>query len=384
MKKILIILLALICLAIIGWLAAYKVKAPAIEADISQRVDEALASNNLSWAKASVDGRDVTITGSAQSEQLRQHAMRTANVYGVNSLQDDMLLQDSSIATNNQSLPTVDEVQVTKPTKNTAPAYPYTMDIERDESGQYTFTGIVPDSTYKEEIDDHLRKVGANPADAIWNVKVSSALPPEIWDQHAEDSISALQLLKHGSASFVDGKAVIQGVAVSQDASDQAEAFAQLLAADYTTDVKFSIVETPVTVAQSAPLVGSAKYAALSCQTEFNSLLKQEKIQFETGSIALQASSLKLLEKVAAVSGRCPDQMININGYTDSSGSAEKNKALSKQRAEAVMKHLVTLGLNPARLKAQGFGEAKPVATNKTENGRAKNRRIELIVKGSK
>lgn len=386
MKKLLIILLALIALAVIGWLAAYKIKAPAIQADIKQRVDEALVSNNLTWAEARVDGRDVTLSGLAQNSQLRQHALRTANVLGVNSIQDDTLLQDGSVvvATKTPSAPSLTEagVELTNPSKKAAPAYPYSMNIAREASGQYTFTGIVPDTDYKAQIDKHLVAVGADPANVVWNVNVSSATPPPSWEQHAKDSISALQFLKQGNANFADKKAVVQGVASSQNASDDAEAFAQLLAGDYTTDVKFNIVESVAVVEQGEPLVGSAKYAALSCQTEFNSLLKVNKIQFESGSSNLQNASLALLESIAKVSGRCPDQLIYINGYTDSNGGAKANKALSKKRAEAVMKYLVKLGLNPSRLEAQGFGEVRPIASNKTEKGRAKNRRIELIVKG--
>jgi len=386
MKKLLIILLALIALAVIGWLAAYKVKAPAIQADIKQRVDEALVSNNLTWAEARVDGREVTISGAAQSDQHRQHAIRTANVYGANSVSDDTLLQDSSIAAPAPQEPasasSVAVVEVAKESNNGAPAYPYSMNILRDESGQFTFTGVVPDTDFKVEMDKHLESIGADPARAVWNVSVSSATAPSSWEQHAKDSVSALQFLKQGNASFADDKAILQGVAVSQDASDDAESFAQLLAGDYTTDVRFSVVEDAVPVERGAPLVGSSKYAALSCQTEFNSLLKVDKIQFESGSSTLQQASLSLLEKVASVSGRCPDQQIYINGYTDSAGGAKANKELSKKRADVVKDQLVALGLSPARLEAQGFGEAKPVASNKTEKGRAKNRRIELIVKG--
>ncbi|RVU83782.1 OmpA family protein [Leucothrix sargassi] len=382
MRKLLIILLAIVCWAIIGWLAAYKVKAPAIEADIQTRVNEALASNNLSWAEATVDGRDVTVAGLAQSEQLSQHALRTANVEGVNSIRDEMMLQDTSTVTAN---PAVEEkVEVTEPLVASAPAYPYSMTIGRDADGQYTFSGVVPDTDYKREIDAHLRKIDADPESAVWNVNVSSATAPVSWEQHAKDSISALHSLKSGSASLTEGKAVIQGVAASEEDSQQAEAFAQLLAVDYTTDLKLTVAEQSATVEPDAPPVGSSKYAALRCQTEFNGLLKKESIQFESGSSTLQDSSKALLEMIAQVTGRCPSQSININGYTDSNGSAKTNKELSQLRAEAVANYLVTLGVNPARLSAEGYGEAKPIASNKTEAGRAKNRRIELIVKGSK
>ena len=384
MKKLLIILLALIALAIIGWFATYKFKAPAIQADIKHRANEALISNNMSWAKASVDGREVTISGLAQNQQLQQHALKTANVYGANSVTDSTFIQDGAVATNPPVISGKAGVKITKTETKTAPAYPYSMNITRDASGQYTFTGVVADSTFKEQMDEHMLSLGADPDIAVWNVNVSSATSPASWEQHAKDSISALQPLKQGSANFGAGKAVIQGVAVSQSASDDSEAFAQLLVGDYTTDVKLSVADSFVPIEQGAPMVGSSKYAALRCQTEFNSLLKRDKIQFQSGSVKLQDASLKLLESIAMTSGRCPSQLIFINGYTDSRGGAKVNKTLSQKRAEAVMDYLIKLGMNPSRLEAKGYGEVRPVATNKTEKGRAQNRRIELIVKGLK
>ena len=153
-----------------------------------------------------------------------------------------------------------------------------------------------------------------------------------------------------------------------------------------STDVAFDIA-SPKQVVQNneaVPMVGSSKYAEKFCQTEFDALLKQEKIQFQSGSTEVEKSSLVLLEKVAQVASRCPDHQIQVHGYTDSNGAAAANKKLSKSRAEAVSSLLAGLGLAEKRLLAVGHGEAKPIASNKTEKGRAQNRRIELIVKGLK
>jgi len=373
MKKILVIFLVLIALAIIGWLAAYKIKAPAIEADIRNRVNEALASNNLGWVNTSVDGRDVTLSGTAQTVQLHQYALRTASIEGVNLLKDGIVIQSKAA---------VVEKTVAAPINQVAPAYPYAMNILRDDRGQYAFTGIVPDASFKDGIEKHLASIGADPAQAVWKVDISSSPPPVDWEKHIKNSTSALQTLTQGKVNFANGKATIQGVAASQNASDEAERYAQMLAGHYTTDVMFNIVEKVATVQKATPVVGSAKFAALSCQTEFNKLLRNQKIQFESGSSTLQESSLSLLRSITNASGKCPDQSISVNGYTDSNGSAAGNKALSKKRAEAVKQQLVALGINPARLKARGYGEARPIASNRTEKGRAKNRRIELIVRG--
>ena len=75
------------------------------------------------------------------------------------------------------------------------------------------------------------------------------------------------------------------------------------------------------------------------------------------------------------------DQVI-VTGYTDNAGAADHNAALSLQRAEAVRDYLVTLGADAAKFQVNGAGDARPVADNSTEEGRAKNRRVEVEVIG--
>jgi len=73
-----------------------------------------------------------------------------------------------------------------------------------------------------------------------------------------------------------------------------------------------------------------------------------------------------------------PDWKLRIEGHTDSTGTREGNQALSQQRAAAVVAWLVKNGVAVSRLAAVGLGDTKPVADNKTEEGRARNRRVEL------
>jgi OOP family OmpA-OmpF porin len=73
---------------------------------------------------------------------------------------------------------------------------------------------------------------------------------------------------------------------------------------------------------------------------------------------------------------------VTITGYTDNVGGTGDNAALSLQRAEAVRDYLITLGGDPKKFQVSGAGEAKPVADNSTEEGRAKNRRVEVEVIG--
>ncbi len=72
---------------------------------------------------------------------------------------------------------------------------------------------------------------------------------------------------------------------------------------------------------------------------------------------------------------------IEVAGYTDAVGDEDSNKALSKRRARAVVEMLTDGGVAASRLTAEGYGSAKPVASNDSEDGRAENRRIEFVVK---
>jgi OmpA-OmpF porin, OOP family len=73
---------------------------------------------------------------------------------------------------------------------------------------------------------------------------------------------------------------------------------------------------------------------------------------------------------------------VKITGYTDNAGSQQYNLKLSLRRAEAVRDYLVRLGVDSKKMKVSGKGEAKPVASNSTKEGRAKNRRVEVEVIG--
>lgn len=102
-------------------------------------------------------------------------------------------------------------------------------------------------------------------------------------------------------------------------------------------------------------------------------------ILFETGSAIIQKKSLKLLDEVAVVLDRNPELgPVLIEGHTDNVGSDTLNLSLSQRRAQSVMDYLVSKGIEARRLRAKGFGESKPIATNATPLGRAKNRRVEF------
>jgi OOP family OmpA-OmpF porin len=101
-------------------------------------------------------------------------------------------------------------------------------------------------------------------------------------------------------------------------------------------------------------------------------------IRFASGSAEIRRRSFRVLDRAVRVLRKYPSVRMEIDGHTDNTGDHDANVELSRARAEAVKSYLVSKGIDAERLKAKGFGPDRPVDTNKTRAGRAKNRRIEF------
>lgn len=101
---------------------------------------------------------------------------------------------------------------------------------------------------------------------------------------------------------------------------------------------------------------------------------------FDTDQAQLKPGGRRPIERLGAFLGQYPRRKALIEGYTDSTGSASHNLALSGRRADAVLAALVDLGVSPGQLSAKGYGEANPVAGNETSGGRQMNRRVEVVL----
>ena len=105
-------------------------------------------------------------------------------------------------------------------------------------------------------------------------------------------------------------------------------------------------------------------------------------VLFDTGKYTLKSDAQLKLAKLAGIVLSHPGLHLAVEGYTDSTGSAEFNQKLSEQRAGAVRDFLIAQGLADADVTAKGFGQASPVADNATAAGRKLNRRVEIVVSG--
>lgn len=102
-------------------------------------------------------------------------------------------------------------------------------------------------------------------------------------------------------------------------------------------------------------------------------------IEFDTGRATLKAESVKVLNEVLGLLQAKPEWRMRIEGHTDSTGTKAGNQTLSQQRAAAVVAWLVQNGIAAGRLSSAGLGDTKPIADNGTDEGRARNRRVELV-----
>jgi outer membrane protein OmpA-like peptidoglycan-associated protein len=106
----------------------------------------------------------------------------------------------------------------------------------------------------------------------------------------------------------------------------------------------------------------------------------KQQVHFATAKFRVLPDSFPLLNQVVQVLNDYPKMRVSIEGHTDSVGGEAPNLRLSQRRAEAVLDYFVSKGISPERLEAIGFGPTKPIASNKTASGRARNRRTEFRV----
>lgn len=125
----------------------------------------------------------------------------------------------------------------------------------------------------------------------------------------------------------------------------------------------------------------TATAAAEITRLEADQILTREKVLFETDSAVLLPEGKALLDEVAAILTEHTEiSKVRIDGNADSTATQEYNQKLSEERSDSVRDYLVTKGIATERLVTRGFGENKPVATNATDAGRDKNRRVEFHI----
>jgi OOP family OmpA-OmpF porin len=192
-------------------------------------------------------------------------------------------------------------------------------------------------------------------------------------------ALDSLALMKEGRVEVTPGLVTLEGWAATADAEARAAA---LLAQKAGGPVELAIDFDAAAAEAEAQARAAAEDPAGACLDGVRSVLAGRGIGFQPGSATLSDEGLAAVAAIGAVLANCPPLDLEIAGHTDASGSAAANLALSQDRALAVQFALQAIGLPQLRFAARGYGPDRPIADNDTEEGRARNRRIEFALVG--
>lgn len=257
----------------------------------------------------------------------------------------------------------------------TAPA---SLALTTDASGNVAQCQIgVGDQGFLASIQAKVKEIFSSAQDCI--VDTSATHATAFTDQAGLAGVlGLLKGMPNISLDWVGDKITLKGA----DAAKLNELLAKIEALVPNTEV---IIETPVSTEDSINHSLSAAQDALSSintnQVDIDAVIKALNLQiinFSTGSNQIPDANKAILDKAATLLKNAKDAKLTVAGYTDSTGNANSNKALSQKRAQAVVSYLVSQGVDESQLTAVGHGADNPVADNSTEDGRFKNRRIEF------
>jgi OOP family OmpA-OmpF porin len=243
---------------------------------------------------------------------------------------------------------------------------PYTFNATKGD-GVLTLTGYIPDDKTHRGILEAARRLFFG--ETVTDQLAIGAGAPDSFGDAVSAALGPLSRLAQGTLAMSGTEVKLSGQALyDKAAGDIQAAFAAALPAPFKPDAT-------VTVKPPEPAVDAA-----TCQGLFSAVLGKGTIGFDTGAATISPDSAGLLDTLVGVAERCPDARIEISGNTDSTGDAAANLDLSKRRADAVADYLKQAGVAPDHLATVGYGSTRPVASNDTEEGRARNRRIDFLV----
>lgn len=243
----------------------------------------------------------------------------------------------------------------------------YWLRIRRSADGA-ELDGLVPSETARRMLVTYA-EARLGPAQARIGTASAEAPVPGGWEPAMLAALDALAGLASGEAALAPGRVRLTGrVAAPAEAGRVHRAAVEAAPEGYA-------VETALTVDLPAA-VAALPLSAARCAAVLNEAIGRQPIGFAPGEAVFEPGSEAVLDRIAAVLGRCDGARVEIGGHTDSRGPEALNQRLSLRRAEAVLDALIARGVPLAMLSARGFGEAEPVASNDTEEGRARNRRI--------
>ncbi len=194
---------------------------------------------------------------------------------------------------------------------------------------------------------------------------------PSNWPVRVLAGLEALSLLSNGAVTVTPDNVAVRGTSTRENASSEA---AGLLsgklggAESYELDIIYRPPPPPTDIPPDPEV----------CEAEIAAIQEVSKITFEPGSATIAAESLDTMNDIAEILDQCGEIRLEIQGHTDSQGRESMNQQLSQARAQSVLNELRSRRVLTSTYVAVGYGETVPIASNKTEEGREANRRIDF------
>ncbi|MDH3646934.1 MAG: OmpA family protein [Gammaproteobacteria bacterium] len=327
--------------------------APAMAADLTTKSTGTLAAAGMNAVSVGVNGRDVSLTGIVPTVDHKARAEElVSDIRGVRTVSNELQVGGASAP-----------VAVAAASAAPVAVTPYEFRITKTPDA-VTLKGLVPDNaTRRQLLDQANRAFGSSQIQD--EIELAPGAPSD-WSRALTAVQSELSGYVQGDAYLSDQNVQVRGLVPA----DRDAATARLAAAipeQYRADIE---------------LQAPAGQSVSDCQTELNTLLANNRINFAVNSASISSGSYALLDRLANVVRGCSSARIQILGHTDSQGAPDANAALSQRRAQSVVAYLIAAGIAGDQLVAEGFGETQPIGSNETREGRALNRRIEFNVLG--
>lgn len=247
------------------------------------------------------------------------------------------------------------------------PVSPYVFMAQRS-GDQVALTGYAPDETAHGRILDAARRHFFD-ASVVDRLTIAKGAPQNFVDA-VDRSLRQLARLADGKLAIAGAEIKLEGVSRHQNARAEIERdFAANAPQGFRSEAQLS-----------TRIVGSSLDAG-QCRAAFADILVKAPIAFAPGEGAVLDESLAAVDALAATALRCQDAAIEVASHWDNFGIAEVNRDLTKRRAQAIVERMVKAGADPFKVTAAGYGGERPIAPNDSDDNRARNRRIEFIVK---
>ncbi|MBU2531516.1 MAG: OmpA family protein [Alphaproteobacteria bacterium] len=257
---------------------------------------------------------------------------------------------------------------------------------KRIEEEEASFLKLVEDQRKADAEAAKAKAEAKKAAEAEAARKAAEADQKRIAEEEAS-FLNPVEAQRKADAEAAKAKAEAKKAAEAEAARKAAEADQKRIAEEEASFLKLvedqrkADAEAAKAKKAAAPAI-DRKAEVAACQTRIQQIGSESAIQFGYNSAALSGSAGKsMLDELVKVIGECKgDPVIIVEGHTDSRGTKQGNELLSKERAETVADYLRSKGVPAERISSEGLGSAKPIASNDTREGRARNRRIEFRV----